>query len=241
MKRATHMTEGNDFDATQHFGDKHAGIYDEKIRKVIRGYREMHDLSYYLLKDNLPEKAKILVAGIGTAHEAVTYANNQETWKIVGVDPTPEMVKSSRNKVIGLGLANRIEVVEGRVENLKENNFDAATSILVMQFLKDNGDKEKYLQSISEKIKKGARLITIDLEGEKGSENFKLLLSAWKRHQYSTRDDKEQIDKDFEHVDTDLQFIPEKRTLELMAATGFTKICKFYQSYLFGGYIAEKA
>lgn len=234
------MTERKDFDATQHFGDKHASIYDEKIRKVIRGYNEMHDLAYYLLKDNLPEKAKILVVGIGTAHEAITYAKNQESWKIVGVDPTSEMVKVFKNKVTELGLANRIEVIEGRVENLKENDFDAATSILVMQFLKDNGDKEKYLQNISEKMKKGAKLIAIDLEGEKGSENFKFLLSAWKSHQYSTRDDKEQIDKDFEHVDADLQFIPEKRTIELMKSTGFTKICKFYQSYLFGGYIAEK-
>ena len=63
-------------------------FYDEKIRKVIRGYNEMHDLSYYLLKDNLPEDAKILVVGIGTGHEAIKYAENQEGWHIVGVDPT---------------------------------------------------------------------------------------------------------------------------------------------------------
>jgi len=235
------MTERKEFDATDHFGDKHASIYDEKIRKVIRGYDEMHDLSYYLLKDSLPENAKILVAGIGTAHEAITYAKNQERWKMIGVDPASEMIKSSKNKITELGLANRIEVIEGKVENLKENNFDAATSILVMQFLKDNGEKENYLQNISDKMKKDAKLIVIDLEGEKGSEKFNLLLSAWKNHQYSTRDDKVQIDKDFAHVETDLQFIPEKRIIELMMATGFTRICKFYKSYLFGGYIAEKA
>ncbi|KPA14922.1 SAM-dependent methyltransferase [Candidatus Magnetomorum sp. HK-1] len=235
------MTNKNDFDATHHFGDKHASVYDEKIRKVIRGYNEMHDLSYYLLKDNLSENAKILVIGIGTGHEAVTYAEKQEGWYIVGVDPTPEMVKSSKNKIIQLGLADKIEVVEGRVENLKENNFDAATSILVMQFLKDNGDKENYLHNISAKLKKGAKIIVIDLEGEKGSKKFNLLLSAWKRHQYSSRDDIEQIDKDFEHVDADLQFIPEERVVDLLKLTGFINICKFYQSYLFGGYIAEKA
>ena len=235
------MADKRDFDTTQHFGDKHAGIYDEKIRKVIHGYNEMHDLSYYLLKDNLPEKAKILVAGIGTAHEAIIYAENQGGWKIIGIDPTSEMIKISKNKIDHLGLANKIEVVEGKVEDLKENNFDAATSILVMQFLKDNGDKEKYLKTISEKLKKSAKLVVIDLEGEKGSKKFDLLLSAWKKHQYCTRDDQEQIDKDFEHVDADLQLIPEKRIIELLKVTGFTNVCKFYQSYLFGGYIAEKA
>ena len=123
------MTDKRDFDATQHFGNKHASIYDEKIRKVIRGYNEMHDLSYYLLKDNLLEKAKILIAGIGTAHEAITYAKNQADWKIVGVDPTSEMIKSSKNKISQLRLANKIEVIEGRVEDLKENNFDAQPSL----------------------------------------------------------------------------------------------------------------
>ncbi len=235
------MAVKKDFDVTQHFGDKHASIYDEKIRKVILGYNEMHDLSFYLLKDNLPKKAKILVSGIGTGHEAITYAKNQAGWHIIGVDPTPEMVKSSQNKIAHLGLAGQIEAIEGKVEDIEEKNFDAATSILVMQFLKDNGDKEKYLQSISDKLRKGAKLVIIDLEGVKGSEKFNLLLSAWKSHQYSTREDKEQIDKDFEHVSADLQFIPEERILDLLKATGFTKISKFYQSYLFGGYIAEKA
>ena len=53
--------------------------------------------------------------------------------------------------------------------------------------------------------------------------------------------DKDQIDKDFSHVDADLQFIPEERIIELLKSSGFTKNYKFYQSYLFGGYIAEKA
>ncbi len=235
------MTGNNNFDATQHFGDRHASIYDEKIRKVIRGYNEMHDLSYYLLKDNLPENAKILVSGIGTGHEAITYAENQKGWSIVGVDPTPEMVTSSKNKISQLGLDSKITVVKGRVENIKENNFDAATSILGIQFLKDNGDKENYLKSISKKLKKGGKLIVIDLEGQKHSEKFNMLLSAWKIHQYDTREDKDQIDKDFSHVDTDLQFIPEERIIELLKSSGFIKNYKFYQSYLFGGYIAEKA
>ncbi|MEH0018453.1 MAG: class I SAM-dependent methyltransferase [Desulfobacter sp.] len=235
------MTENTEFNAVQHFGDKHAGMYDEKIRKAILGYDEMHDLSYYLLKANLPRNAKILVAGIGTGHESVTYAQNQKEWRIVGVDPAPEMVKSAKNKIAGLGLAERIKAVEGRVEDLEENHFDAATSILVMQFLKDNGDKETFLQSISAKLKTGASLILIDLVGEKGSTPFNQLLSAWKSHQYSIRDDNEQIEKDFSHVDADMQFISEKRIVELLQLTGFTNVCKFYQSYLFCGYIAEKA
>ena len=235
------MTNERNFNAVGHFGETHADIYDEKIRKVIRGYEEMHELSYYLLKDNLQGNAEILVNGVGTGHEAIVYARGQRSWHITGIDPTPEMVRSAKNKILQLGLTSQIEVIAGKVENIKKNDFDAATSILVMQFLKDNGDKEIYLKNISSKLKKGAKFILIDLEGEKKSINFELLLSAWKCHQYSTREDKDQIDKDFEHINSDLQFIPEKRIVELLQIAGFTKICKFYQSYLFGGYIAEKA
>lgn len=234
------MTDKTDFDATQHFGDKHANIYDEKIRKVIRGYNEMHDLSYYLLKDSLDPKASILISGVGTGHEAVTYATGQKDWQIIGVDSTPEMVQSSKNKIEQLEIGNRIKIKEGKVENIEDSNFDAATSILVMQFLKDDGGKEQYLREISKRLKNGAKFILIDLEGDKNSPNFNLLLSAWKCHQFETREDIEQTTKDFEHVDSDLQFISEKRITELLKLTGFTNICKFYQSYLFGGYIAEK-
>lgn len=235
------MSTNNDFDAKEHFGDKHATVYDEKIRRVIRGYDEMHDLSYYLLKDNLPSKASILVSGLGTGHEAIKYASNQDDWYITGVDPTPEMLQSAQQRIKQQGLADRIETIEGTPETMSKTNFDAASSILVMQFLKDNGDKEKYLRNIASRLKKRAKFIIIDLEGNRDSQDFKTLLSAWKCHQFSTRDDQEQIVKDFNHVEADLQFISGERIKELLEAAGFTKICKFYQSYLFGGYIAEKA
>jgi len=224
------MPSEKDFDATEHFGDKHSSMYDKKIRKVIRGYEE-----------SLTANSSILISGLGTGYEAIMFAKNQEGWHITGVDPTPEMIQSSKERIEKLGLENRVRIIEGTVENISGENFDAATSILVMQFLKDNGDKEKYLKSIANKLRKEGKIIVIDLEGKKNSQNFNMLLSAWKCHQFSTREDKEQIVKDFEHVDSDLQFIPEERIKELLELAGFTNICKFYQSYLFGGYIAEKA
>ena len=234
------MHDNDAFDATDHFGDEHAVIYDDKIRQVIRGYDEMHDLTYYLLDTALEDKAAILVSGVGTGHEALTYAENQHGWTVTGVDPTPEMIASATRKIKARRLEDRVRVSVGTVADLAADRFDAATSILVMQFLKDDGAKEKYLAEIAEKLRPGAKLILIDLEGEKGSPEFELLLSAWKSHQYGTRTDHDQIDRDFAHVDADLQFVPEKRIRELLHATGFVNTCKFYKSYLFAGYLAEK-
>lgn len=234
------MTDPNDFDATSHFSGDHALVYDEKIQDAIPGYRLMHELAYYLLKDNLPENANILISGSGTGHEAITYAQNQKHWQMTGVDPTPQMVDCARKKVTALGLSDRIRLIESKVTTIPEKEFDAATSILVMQFLKDNGEKEEYLQEIACRLKEGGWLILIDLEGEKGSRPCNLLLSAWKTQQSGTRKDKEQVEQDFAHIDTDLQLISEKRLTALCKAANLNKICKFYQSYLFGGYLLQK-
>ena len=123
------MPNKEDFDARDHFGDEHATVYDEKIRQVILGYDEMHDLSYYLLKDVLDADANILVSGVGTGHEALTYAQNSPGWIVTGVDPTSEMVHSTREKTARLGLESRVKICEGTVANLEKTGFDAATSI----------------------------------------------------------------------------------------------------------------
>lgn len=235
------MGTDKEFDATEHFGDRHAAIYDDKIRTVIRGYEEMHDLAYYLLKDSLPAAASVLISGLGTGHEAVTYAGNEKGWLITGVDPTAEMVKSAQARIHEMGLDDRVDAIQGTVADLDQTGFDAATSILVMQFLKDNGDKEGYLQAIAQRLKSGGRMILIDLEGDRRSPCFQSLMSGWRCHQFASRDDDEQVVKDFGHVDRDVQFVDEKRIRQLLTAAGFTDICKFYQSYLFGGYLAVRA
>ncbi len=63
---------------------------------------------------------------------------------------------------------------------------------------------------------------------------------AWKAHQYGTREDTEQVKVDFEHINRDLHFVPSMRIEALLNNAGFTEVQKFYQAYLFGGYIATK-
>jgi len=110
----------------------------------------------------------------------------------------------------------------------------------IMQFLPDNGEKQAYLNEISKRLSVGAKFILVDLEGDQCSDNFNLLMSAWKAHQYGTREDTEQVKVDFEHINRDLHFVPSMRIEALLNNAGFTEVQKFYKAYLFGGYIATK-
>jgi len=239
-RKAKKMPE-NQFDVTEHFGTQYSSIYDNKIRKVIPGYQAMHEMAQFLLADNLPSSASILVAGVGTGQEAISYATNHAEWHIIGFDPTEAMLSIASTRVRDLVLSDRISLVQGFIDDVDVNQrFDAATSILVMQFLPDNGEKQAYLKEISKRLSVGAKFILVDLEGDQCSDNFNLLMSAWKAHQYGTREDTEQVKVDFEHINRDLHFVPSMRIEALLNNAGFTEVQKFYKAYLFGGYIATK-
>ena len=67
-----------------------------------------------------------------------------------------------------------------------------------------------------------------------------MFLSTWEARQLLMGEDKDEVKKDFEHVRRDLQFITETRMNDLLEEVGFHKIHKFFQSYLFSGWVAEK-
>ncbi len=59
----------------------------------------------------------------------------------------------------------RVQLIEGFIDDVKEINFDAATAILVLQFLPDNEEIQKFLNGISSKLKPGSPIILVYLEG----------------------------------------------------------------------------
>ena len=237
------MEENNrDFDAVKHFDSKRANVYDSKIRKIVPGYEAMHDLSLNLLHRHFPSQANILVAGAGTGQEAIACAQANPSWQITAVDPTEKMLSVARIHVEDLNLYDRVQLHLGWVKDLQSNvHFDAATSILVMQFIPDDGGKKEYLREIAARMKAGGKFIIIDLVGDKTSKEFEVLLSTWKARQLRMGEDAEEVQKDFAHIVRDIQFITESRMNNLLQEVGFKNICKFFQAYLFCGWVADKA
>ena len=89
-------------------------------------------------------------------------------------------------------------------------------------------------------LKPKARLVLVDLEGTKGSPEFNEFIAVWKEHQLATRADRTDVEKDFEHIVSDIQFVPQSRIEELFHRAGFRNVRKFYSAFLFGGYVAER-
>lgn len=226
----------------EHFDRERAEAYDRRVRILIPGYDTALSLSKSLLETVLPPAANLLVAGAGTGNEAALFASDNPGWKVTGFDPSPAMIEIAKSKVAKQNLADRVSLVEGFADSLPEKPlFDAATSILVMHFLPDDGSKDEFVREISKRLKPRAKFVLADLEGDPGSGGFRLLAAAWKTRLLSASEDGEGAEETFRNIMKNVKFAPESRIREILAAAGFEAVGKFHQSYLCGGYIAEKS
>ncbi|MFT5726567.1 MAG: tRNA (cmo5U34)-methyltransferase [Desulforhopalus sp.] len=214
--------------------------YDAIAQKIIPAYDAIYELSQHILMESLGKKAKVLVAGSGTGKEIIDYSRNNPHWHLTGFDPAEKMLSIARCKINAASLQNRISLVQGLIDDVDEKGFDAATSILVMHFLQDDGSKSNFLKGISEKLKAGALIVLVDLEGVPGSEEYDTFNAAWKNQQIFTRGDNERVLEEFIIREDEVHFISQSRIESLLKEAGFIKINKFFKAYLFGGYVAIK-
>lgn len=214
--------------------------YDDTAHKIIPAYHAIYELTQHLLRDRLNSEAKILVAGAGTGKEIIDCSKNNPRWSFTGFDPAEPMLSIARKKVAATSLESKISFVQGLIKDVVKKDFDAATAILVMQFLPDDGAKLNFLKAIASKLKTGALIVLVDLEGKIGSDEYNVLNAAWKNHQLFTREKNDSVDKEFAMREKEVHFIPQERIELLFEEAGFIKIHRFFKAYLFGGYVAIK-
>ncbi|MCP4717812.1 MAG: class I SAM-dependent methyltransferase, partial [Desulfobacteraceae bacterium] len=222
------------------FNGEWSNEYDDTAPKIIPAYHSIYELTQHLLRDRLNKEAKILVAGVGTGKEIIDCSLNNPRWRFTGFDPAEAMLSIATKKVAAASLDDKISLFHGLIDNVAEKDFDAATSILVMHFLPDDGTKFNFLKGIADKLKPGAIFVLVDLEGEIGSDEYTALNAAWKNQQTFTRGKNDRVNEEFIIREREVQFIPQKRIESLLEEVGFFKIHKFFKAYLFGGYVAIK-
>ena len=229
-----------EFDAHQHFDAEKASVYDQHIRLAVPGYEALHETALALLQNRLSDDAHVLIVGAGTGHEALSLALAQPQWHITGVDPSDAMLSVARQRIAKRRLEDRVCLQIGHVQDVESSHLDAATVILVMQFLPDDGSKRELLTEISKRLKPDGYIILVDLAGDRGTPDYERLLLAWKTRLLNGGQSPADSDKMFAHVDRDIHFIPESRITTLLQEAGFGKAQKFFQALLFNGWVAQK-
>ncbi|MEM9261227.1 MAG: class I SAM-dependent methyltransferase [Bacteroidota bacterium] len=218
------------------FEGKRATNYDDFVQTYIPFYQHLQHNLPKLISSQAPKgDAPILVAGCGTGSELLSLASTYPDWLLEGIDPSPEMVVQAREK---LRSYRNVRLMEGYVNDLPaQARYRAATLMLVLHFLPDDGAKSQLLKSLAERMLPGAPLIILDIFGSVAelAANLQVL-----RTLMPPTADPEAVENRLHTLPERIQHIPEERLYELLLCSGFSTPHRYFQAAIYGGWITKK-
>ncbi len=226
------------FDPVKRFNER-AAVYDADILKIIPGYEALHTNALHLLETSLPEDAFLLIAGVGTGNETVAAALRNPGWRVTGFDIAENMIKTASEKIKRHSLGDRVELIQGTIDDVLQDPFDAATALLIMHFI-PYAEKLDFLRGVNSRLRPDGILITADITCDRESYEFETFATAWENYMLTTREKKD-ADETLGHTRHDLDILSHEETLDLLARAEFTNPRLFWKSLLFSAYVSEKA
>lgn len=166
---------------SSYFGKAHAPFYDERATKFA-SIRDALNFLVRLFLADLPSESHILCVGAGTGAELLDLATAYPSWRFTAVEPSPAMLEICYRKADEAGIGSRCHFHEGYLDSLPRTEpFDAATSILVSQFLTDPNQRRDFFHQIVMRLRPGGHLINADLASSLNSSAFESLFEVWLR------------------------------------------------------------
>lgn len=163
------------------FGAHQAASYDEGTAKLAP-LKEILHYSASILLAHLPSNAEVLVLGAGTGQELCYLAQRFSNWRFTVLEPSSAMLGICRQKCTTHRFEDRCLFAECYLDALETTTkFDAATAILVSQFILIPEERKAFFQRIAEHLKPGAPLITADLAANQNQELRTRDVRLWMR------------------------------------------------------------
>lgn len=222
------------------FSDKaQAETYDERFVKLAPVRDAMHALTIGVLSD-LPSDARVLCVGAGTGAEVLSLARAYPAWSFTAVEPSAAMLDVCRRRVAAEGFSDRCVFHEGYLDSLPPSEpFDAATSILVSQFVLDPVGRRGFFSGIAERLLPGGYLVTADLSADLSSPQYESLLEVWLKMMVSPALPAEKVAQMRIAYGRDVAVIPPHEMEKLLLSSGFEAPVEFFQGMLIHAWFAR--
>jgi tRNA (cmo5U34)-methyltransferase len=222
------------------FGQEHAAAYDQRFAKLAAMRDALHLLISAVLAD-LPAEARILCVGAGTGSELIYLARKFPQWRFTALEPSPPMLEVCRRKAEECGITPRCVFHEGYLDTLPPSAaFDAATSLLVSQFILAPDARAGFFRAIAERLRPGGYLVSADLASDTTSSTYENLLGVWIRLMRETGSPPEQLEKLRITYGRDVAVLPLEQVSSIIASGGFETPVLFLQTCLIHAWYAQR-
>jgi tRNA (cmo5U34)-methyltransferase len=212
--------------------------YATLAEQFIPGRRAIFAIVEASFLELLPEgTARILVVGAGGGEEILRLGANNPKWSFVGVDTYQPMVELARKRLAESPVGARSQVHTMSIENLDENDFDAATCILTAHFVPDDGAKLAFFKAIHARLKPGAPLVIVDGVVFSGEAQTELLRRIWKRHAVRNGVAEEVAESNAQNFKK-VAVVSAEREEELLTSAGFKDLVPIFRGLAIKGWLA---
>lgn len=223
------------------FDQKCASGYDQQWSRMAPLRDALHLLIGAVLS-GLKADARVLCVGAGTGPELIYLAERFPTWRFVAVEPSGPMLDVCRRKAEERGVAARCEFHEGYLETLPPGEpFDAATCLLVSQFILDRQARIGFFRGIRDRLRPGGLLIDSDLASASNPSAYRSLRDVWFRVMRDGDLTPEAIEKMQAAYDRDVAVLPPDEVGGIISAAGFETPIQFLQTGLIRAWYTRRS
>jgi tRNA (cmo5U34)-methyltransferase len=222
------------------FDHAHAAAYDQRFAKLAAIRDALHLLISAVFAD-LPADARILCVGAGTGHELLYLAQKFPGWQFAVVEPSEPMLEVCRRKADERGITARCVFHCGYLDSLPPSAaFDAATSLLVSQFILAPESRTEFFRGIASRLRPGGYLASADLASDTSSAAYQSLLDVWIRLMRETGSAPEQLERLRVTYGRDVAVLPVEQISSIIASGGFGTPVLFLQTGLIHAWYAQR-
>lgn len=201
------------------------------------GHSGMLQMVGVLLGERMPDDGQLLVIGAGGGLETRYLAGVEPRWRFVGVDPASAMLDLAR-AVVGPVAGDRLTLIEGTVLDAPSGPFDAATCILVLGLIADDGSKLALLQEVRRRLNPGAPFILVDQCIDRSAPDVERRLARYASYALRSGVDADTVAGAKAAVGALESMVPDWRNEELLRGAGFHDAEVFYTGMAWRGWVA---
>ncbi|KFB10259.1 class I SAM-dependent methyltransferase [Nitratireductor basaltis] len=213
--------------------------YASRVMRHVPGLNDLHRMAGILLGENQRHDAEILVLGAGGGMELKAFAAMHGDWRFHGVDPSAEMLDLAR-ATIGPRYMERVELLEGYIEDAPDGPFDGAACLLTLHFL-EPALRLETLKRMRQRLKNGAPIVVAHHSFEKEDGKHDLWLRRNADLLITGGLDAAKAGQTVEAIKNQLPALSQGEDEALLSEAGFADIELFYAAFTFKGWVARAA